>query len=298
MGVAKGALKFLLELKKSSNKVHGKILQLGRQCTYVTANQIKQIAKEFDVAIDESVVPALSFHSGLKLLGFVDDITFFRMIGFEEVESLDYSDYEGSTHVHDLNLPIPEKFYGQYDVILDGGTLEHIFHFPNCLSNIHKMLKPNGIIIHSSPSHNHVDHGFYMFSPTVFYDYYTANKYKILQSNIFEYQSSHTKPWIVYNYYRGCIDHLNYGGWGNKLLGIWFVGEKMCESTCSVIPQQSQYLDSWDLSSSTARVRNLKNRTKDFIKQHPLLYRFAKFIERRSLITFLKRKKPVVVARY
>lgn len=291
MGVAKGAFKFLLELKKTTNKVQGKILQLGRQSTYVTFDQIEKISKSFNIKLNPSITPSLSFDPDLKQQGFVDDITFFKSLGFDQVESVDFSTYQNPTFVHDFNHPISENYHEKYDVIFDGGTLEHIFHFPNCLENIHHMLKPGGIIIHFSPSHNHVDHGFYMFSPTVYYDYYSTNKYSILKSNIFEYQVEHFKKnWTIYEYQPGKIDHLSYGGWGNKLLGIWFVAEKTESSTTGVIPQQSFYTTLWNAPSSSPSA------LKQFIKKHPLLYYWVRF-GKRLLNRFTKRKPPII-ARY
>ncbi|QVL57842.1 MAG: class I SAM-dependent methyltransferase [Simkaniaceae bacterium] len=296
MGVAKGVFKFLLELKTTTDKVHGKVLQLGRQCTYVSPEQMKTYATDFNTSLPRNFNINLSFDPKLNEIGYVDDITFFKGVGFDEVDSLDYSSYEGCSLVHDLNEPVPEEYYEKYDAIFDGGTLEHVFHFPNCLANIHKMLKPNGVIIHSSPSHNHVDHGFYMFSPTVFYDYYKSNNYNILKSNIFEYHRTHeSNPWIIYNYEPGTIDHLSYGGWGNKLLGIWFVAEKMAESTSGIIPQQSFYTRTWNKNSNDlGRFKNLKT----FIRKNPFLYRLAR--KANQVINFKSfiKKRPKVVARY
>ena len=118
---------------------------------------------------------------------------------------------------------MPDWVKGKYDVIFDGGTAEHIFNFPQVLKNIHDLLKLGGIIIHASPSHNHVDHGFYMFSPTVFYDFYSVNKFDILKSYIFEYKSDPIFDWLIYDYKPGAIDHLSFGGWGRDSLGIFFV---------------------------------------------------------------------------
>ncbi len=96
--------------------------------------------------------------------------------------------------------------------------MEHIFNFPQALINVFDLLKEGGIVIHVSPSHNHVDHGFYMFSPTIFPDYYKANQFRILKLYIFECGPSHDEDWIVYNYDPGSIAHLSMGGWGRKLL--------------------------------------------------------------------------------
>src|SRR5262245_17809792 len=62
-----------------------------------------------------------------------DDL--FRLLGAEEVVSLDASGYEGATVVHDLNEPIPEALAGQFDFVFDAGTLEHIFDFPRAVRN-------------------------------------------------------------------------------------------------------------------------------------------------------------------
>ncbi|MDJ0652101.1 MAG: class I SAM-dependent methyltransferase [Simkaniaceae bacterium] len=295
MGIAKGTFKFLLELKTTTDKVHGKILQLGRQCTYVTPEQMKTFTTHLNTSSQKLNIH-LSFDPKLKEIGYVDDVTLFKGVGFDTVSSLDYSNYEGCSISHDLNEPIPEKYHGKYDAIFDGGTLEHIFHFPNCLANIHKMLKPGGIVIHASPSHNHVDHGFYMFSPTVFYDYYQANNYKILKSNIFEYSRMHERDqWTIYKYESGAIDYLSSGGWGKKMLGIWFVAEKLSESTCGIIPQQSRYTRIWKQGQNDShRFKTLKT----FIRKSPLLYRIARRVNQVSNIKSFIRKRPKVIARY
>ena len=116
----------------------------------------------------------------LRKKGCINDVSFFKSIGFQSVESCDVSDYEGTKHVLDLNLPVPMDFYDSYDVIVDGGTLEHIFNIPQVLENIFNMLKTGGRIIHLTPTSNFVDHGFYMFSPTLFFDYYTVNRWNIV----------------------------------------------------------------------------------------------------------------------
>ncbi len=274
--------------------MEGKILQLGRQQVYLTMKQIKKFAAQAGVKVPDDLKPSPSFDPDFATLGYVDDVTLFKALGFDAVESLDLSEYEDCSFAHDLNEPIPEKYHGQYDVIYDGGTLEHVFHFPNCLKNIHHMLKPNGIIIHASPSHNHVDHGFYMFSPTVYADYYAANKYKTLKSNIFEYDQNHEKNrWTIYDYSPGSIDHLAYGGWGSKLLGIWFVAEKTKESTCNVIPQQSFYKRTWN-PQTAAKINPLKQ----LIKRHKVLYLSAKLLKRLLPLKLLKNKKPPVAAIY
>ena len=62
--------------------------------------------------------------------------TFFGSIGFKNIGSIDNSNYEGATYIHNLNYPILEEFKNKYDYIYDGGTTEHIFNIPQVFENI------------------------------------------------------------------------------------------------------------------------------------------------------------------
>jgi len=246
MGIAKAAFRLLLQEKKRGHLTGETLLQLGRQHTFLTYSLIQKLAGKHGVALSPVKEVKPSFNPELAERGFIDDTTLFEALGFGQVESLDVSPYEEATFVEDLNKPIPEKYWGKYDVIFDGGTAEHIFDFPQVLRNIHLLLKENGVIIHLSPSHNHVDHGFYMFSPTLFSEYYRANQYSILTSNIYQYSKRHDKdPWIIYSYEPGCLDAFSFGGFGKELLGIFMVAKKTEHSTSDVVPQQGYYHTQW-----------------------------------------------------
>ena len=101
----------------------------------------------------------------------IHQTTLFRLLGYEAVESLDYYPAEQPTHVVDLNRPIPEKLKGKYSLVYDGGTMEHCFNSPQVMMNAVSMVKTGGTIIHHVPMNNWVDHGFYQFSPTLFFDF-------------------------------------------------------------------------------------------------------------------------------
>jgi hypothetical protein len=104
---------------------------------------------------------------------------FFRMLGFSQVTEMEY---EGSGEtgcvLTDLNRSeTPASLIGQADAVFDLGTSEHIFHFPNLLAHMGRILKPRGLVLHHAPTNNQVNHGFYQFSPTAYFDYYRANGY-------------------------------------------------------------------------------------------------------------------------
>lgn len=237
MGIARGAYRLLLEEKKRGVLQGDTILQLGKQGVLFNTHTLKRYAALHNVSLEGNIPPQS---------GFIDDITLFKALGFKNVHSLDYSDFEKADILWDLNEPIDPKYYGQFDVIYDGGALEHVFNVPQVFKNIHHLLKENGLIIHVSPSHNHVDHGFYMFSPQLFNEYYTTNQYQIVTAQIFEYSPHFNRPWTLYQYGPGALDLLPSGGFGHKLLGIHFIAQKMAYSTAGVTPQQRSYVRAWN----------------------------------------------------
>jgi SAM-dependent methyltransferase len=94
---------------------------------------------------------------------------FFKALGVQHLVTIDASDFEGATLVQDLNLPIPDELKSRFDVVYDGGTLEHVFNFPTAIRNCMEMTKTGGRVILHTPANNHFGHGFYQFSPELFF---------------------------------------------------------------------------------------------------------------------------------
>ena len=53
--------------------------------------------------------------------------TFFTKLGFESVDSIDFSPFENASIIQDLSAPLAPELENRFDVIYDGGTCEHIF---------------------------------------------------------------------------------------------------------------------------------------------------------------------------
>ena len=110
---------------------------------------------------------------------------FVDVLGAASCHSLDVSDYQQSEIICNLNYPLPEKFVGQYDVIIDAGTLEHLSNLSTALENLFKLLTNEGIYYFGVPCNNWVDHGFFQFSPTFFIDFCIDNPdFKLLDLHI------------------------------------------------------------------------------------------------------------------
>ena len=89
------------------------------------------------------------------------------------MDSIDASNYENASIIHDMNNPLPENLRQQYDTIIDAGTLEHIYNIPQALENCSLLCKPGGQIIHMLPANNFCGHGFWQVSPELFLSLYT-----------------------------------------------------------------------------------------------------------------------------
>ncbi|NBB83197.1 MAG: hypothetical protein GVY28_07295 [Alphaproteobacteria bacterium] len=89
-------------------------------------------------------------------------------------------DFHGTelAHKFDLNQPIPLE--GEFDIVLNIGTAEHVFNVFQVFKTIHEKTAAGGLIIIAAPFQGWVDHGFYNFQPTFFFDLAAANQYRLL----------------------------------------------------------------------------------------------------------------------
>jgi len=99
---------------------------------------------------------------------FADDVLI-DLLGIHTLVSMDGSGYEGAGVTHDLNVPVPAAHWNAYDAVVDGGTLEHVFNFPVAIASCMKMLRVGGRFFSLTPANNHCGHGFYQFSPELFF---------------------------------------------------------------------------------------------------------------------------------
>ena len=231
-------------LKESCRRpFSGSVLNLGMPDVYFDYNHFSRMAQTLHTQIDTTVERTLSHNPQFAKKGYMSGETLFKSMGFEKIYNLDCSSYEGANVLFDLNRKdLPQHLEKQFEVIIDHGTMEHVFHIPNFLNNCFQMLRVGGRMIHSSPTSNLVDHGFYMFSPTFFYDYYTVNNWEL--NNIYVVSMTphqETEPFFYTEYEPGSFDEVSYGGLhGRMYFTICFV-TKNIESTSTQIPQQGLF---------------------------------------------------------
>ncbi len=121
-------------------------LTVGRQTLYASGRQLARLGFN-GMRMGEH---------GEKLL---------RLLGATSVDSLDASDYEGATLIHDLNRALPEEWDERYSTVFDGGSLEHVYDLPRALRSCMSLVCVGGHYIAASPANNQMGHGFYQLGP-------------------------------------------------------------------------------------------------------------------------------------
>ncbi len=221
----------------------GDLLLLGQADVYFSQEQFLRMARTAraplkpDIALRPSHVPVFATK------GYISGETVFEQLGFSSISVLDVSTFEGADIQFDLNAEAPpEAQMSRFDAIIDHGTLEHVFHVPNALRNLYLMLRTGGRMIHSAPSGNFFDHGFYMLQPTLFLDFYGANGWEILSLKVAQFTpEQESEPAFFADYEPGLFDSVSYGRMDNKLYATQCVVRKTATSTGDVVPTQGAY---------------------------------------------------------
>jgi SAM-dependent methyltransferase len=122
-----------------------------------------------------------------------------QWFGAAQADSVDASAYEGATFVHDMNLPWPADGAqrGQYDAVLDFGCLEHVFDFPTAWRNCVDLCAVGGHVLHALPANNLSGHGFYQFSPELFFNLYQPERGFELRGLFFAQKDDAAHWWRV-----------------------------------------------------------------------------------------------------
>jgi hypothetical protein len=156
MGIIYRQAKMLLDAHRAGVPMN-RLLMIGHQNLFLHPAELRKIQKVCPHAL-----------ANYKWAEYADRF-FTECLGVSEVNALDYSAYEGANILHDLNRPIPDELKGQFDVVVEAGSLEHIFNFPIAIANLMQMTRVGGTIFASTVSNNLCGHGFYQFSPELIF---------------------------------------------------------------------------------------------------------------------------------
>jgi hypothetical protein len=228
--------------------------------------RLKQFAKKDYILNDIEKFSNLDLN--INAINFKEEYSesFFKMLGADTINSIDYSDYEKASIIHDMNLPLSDEYDNRFSVIIDGGTIEHVFNFPIAIKNCMKALKVGGYYLGMTPANNLMGHGFYQFSPELFYRIFSPeNGFCVIKMLAYATKdNSEAKNWYE------VIDPKTIK---NRVMlrnslptYILIIAKKMEEKEIfSTYPQQSDYVSTWfahddTINKSTVKETNILKR--------------------------------------
>jgi hypothetical protein len=246
MGLPKPALRFLAREHKRRPFAEP-VLLLGRQCVYATLEEAREIVRSEGLEPAETPAsaagrPPFPGWDAPPYSGFTTDAAFFGLLGLRDVKALDVSDFEGAELLADLNMPVGAELQGRFKLVVDSGTLEHVFDLRQSFSNVARLLAPGGRAVHITPANNYMNHGFVQMSPTLFYDYYGTNGFEDLRGWVAVEKKGtwrhEFKPWDVYELPPGGPEkQMSH----DRMMAVLFSAEKTPQSTADKVPLQSYY---------------------------------------------------------
>jgi len=217
----------------------GPVLAYGKQTMNVVYDAAIRMFESLDLKLDPDGLTDPP--PGDEVIDFARLI---RMMGLGHLHALDVSSYEGADIVADLNHPVPPEYAGRFGLILDGGTMEHVFDIRQGMKNTADMLRPGGRAVHITPVNNYVNHGFVQVSPTLYHDYYVANGFDDIRGIMIVHPRSDylNKQWQFFRYEHDTMSGVNSMFCTDETqLAVYFTARKNSASTSDRVPMQSYF---------------------------------------------------------
>lgn len=171
---------------------------------------------------------------------------YFRWLGAEQLSALDTSDYEGADVVADLNRPLPEL--PGFSVVLDGGTIEHVVNVFAAFTGAMSLVAPGGHLLSVNPTNGECGHGFYQFSPSLYWGLCSADNGFRVDSMLIDHNGLNRR-WFSVAEPRRRSDRVGWNRAGSSYLHV--VASRLNETGTVTVPQQDDYALEWEQSSST-----------------------------------------------
>lgn len=244
MGLDINGTKFLLYARTRGVSFE-KTAMIGRQEMLVSQSDLRKNLNKFGLSIAENEMDEIFSGPPHHAEGFL------KWLGAEKIVSFDASAYEGASVVHDLNEPIPEEYKGRFSAVLDGGTLEHIFNFPVAIKNCMEMVADGGHFLAITPTNNHAGHGFYQFSPELFFRIFSdENGFKLEHLIVFE--ETLNSPWYEVTDPKAVNERVILTNEYSTMLLVIAKKIRTAEIFTSS-PQQSDYITAWNDGSQRSQ---------------------------------------------
>jgi hypothetical protein len=184
MGLSAGFLRELLALKQRG------LIEGTRRVVEIGAQQLSNEFLRSDGLLDElfqrfeklrpdlGVPIKTAVVEGIELMHDHNPSSrdFWRALGLE-YKSVEYDGHRDSIAI-DLNKDdVPVEMRGQYDLVVNSGTSEHVANQGQCFRVIHDLCKVGGLMIHEVPGGGLLNHGLVNYNPKFFWHLCRDNNY-------------------------------------------------------------------------------------------------------------------------
>lgn len=279
MAIDRSFARFLIRCHRDGVKFD-RTLTLGRLNYYLSVQETKQLLRW--ARIDPARCGKLLDYESSRY-----SEAFFETLGAREVDSLDASSFEGATIVHDLNLPVPDALKGQFDCVCDAGTIEHVMNFPVVIRNAMELTKVGGHLILGTPANNFCGHGFYQFSPELWFRLFSAGQGFELRRLVAVEYAPRVRWFEVADpaSIRSRVEIMN----RYPVLLLVLARKVAAVPVLETFPQQSDYQPRWEGQKHSSQQRSPMEvlLRRKFLETFP---RLARFLEHMFLYTGLNRR--------
>ena len=177
----------LLMLAKREGASFDRVLTLGHQWLNIEMSDMRPLFRKMRVPVVSGRLEDIC-----RTAPYADG--FLHALGAASFTSMDASAYEKASVVHDMNLDVPDAMEGGFSLVFDGGTLEHVFNFPTAIRNCMRLLEVGGYFLSVTCANNFMGHGFYQFSPELFYRVFSpSNGFRVV--HMFAAEGFRWAPW-------------------------------------------------------------------------------------------------------
>ncbi len=180
--------------------------------------------------------------------------------------------------------------------------MEHIFNTAVTFDNIINLCEEGGTILHILPSNQWIGHGFYQFSPDLFYSVYSSKR-GFDETEVFLYEKKNLYEWYkVPNTFelkkRLCFETRHEAYVIVKTVKLKLFYSPLYKDSV----QQSDYFTTWENGGygrhGEITKNNFKYKFKTYIKNNKLLHPIAKTIKTNIQTSIRKLKNPDLISNH
>lgn len=180
MAISDAVLALYADLK-TSGRLEGidSVAELGSQTVW---SQHPERLRALFAAFGRPLPPPAAFSTFISSggRGAASSRSLHGYLGFKRYDCIDIDENCGALPL-DLNFDaIPDAYRGQYGLITNIGTSEHILNQSNTFKAIHDLTAPGGLMLHVSPYIGWPEHGFFNYQPNFFQAIARYNSYEVL----------------------------------------------------------------------------------------------------------------------